>query len=84
MINTIRFLRAAILAIGLFTTTAAQAILLFSIDTENDRLMQLDSATGAVTDIGPLGDDAFDIDLALTEDGRLWGLNTNGGVRVDL
>ena len=46
--------------------------------------MLVDSVTGAVTDVGPLGDNAFDIDLAVSSDGRLWGLNSEFETRVDL
>ena len=73
-----------VIAGTLLAVPAAQAVLLYSVDTTNDQLVRLDSVTGAVTDIGALGQNAFDIDLALTSDGRLWGLNAQSGTRVDL
>ena len=59
------WITAAVLAIAVLAAPGAQAVLLYSVDVGNDRLMLLDSVTGAVTDIGPLGDNALDIDLAL-------------------
>jgi len=77
-------IRGALMALGMLAAAAADAEQLYSIDVANDRLMSLDSTTGAVTEIGPLGADALDIDLVFTADGTLWGLNSGSGTRVDL
>lgn len=73
----------AVVVAGLFAATQAYAIPLFSVNTASDQLVRIDSTTGAVTTVGSLGQNALDIDLALTADGRLWGLNSGGG-RVDI
>jgi hypothetical protein len=78
------WVQAAVFALAILGVSHSQAVTLFTVDTTNDKLMLLDSATGTVTEVGPLGDDALDIDLSLTGDGRLWGLNTDRGARVDL
>ena len=59
------------MAIAVLVAPGAHAVTLYSMDVVNNRLMLVDSVTGAVTDVGPLGDNAFDIDLAVTSDGRL-------------
>jgi len=61
-----------------------QATLLYSVDVNTDELVQIDALSGAVSVIGSLGMDAQDIDLTLTEDGRLFGLNSVIGSHVDL
>jgi hypothetical protein len=75
---------AAVLALATLFAQTIQAELLYSVDITNDELVLLDSVTGGVTVIGPLNDNAHDIDLALTSDGRLWGLNSGLGNRVDI
>ena len=65
-------------------TSKALAVSLYTIDITNDNLVRIDSTSGSVSNIGPLGFNATRIDLALTSDGRLWGLNTIFGSRVDL
>lgn len=75
---------AAALLAAMLAAPAAQAVPLYSVDVAIERLVRLDSVTGAVTDVGALGRDVHDIDLALTADGRLWGLDSQYTTRVDL
>jgi hypothetical protein len=77
--------RLSPLAASLFAAAAvllppAQAIPLYSINTSTDHLVRIDSDTGVLTSVGALGRDARDIDLALTSDGQLWGLNSGSGL----
>jgi hypothetical protein len=77
----------AALAVALSTTwggTPSRALPLFSVDVSTDELVRIESTTGAVSVVGNLGFNALDIDLARTPDGRLWGLNSQFQVRVDL
>ena len=74
----------AVLVLAVLATPEAAAESLYSVDVDGDNLMLLDSVTGVAIEIGALGDDALDIELALTLDGRLWGLNTGSGIGVDL
>lgn len=70
---------AAALAGGLLVLSQpAVAVPLFSIDTAANTLVRIDSTTGVVSTVGALGQDARDVDLTLTADGRLWGLNSGG------
>ena len=57
---------------------------LYSVDVNTDELVQINSVTGAVSVIGSLGMDAHDIDLTLTSNGQLFGLNTALTSGVDL
>lgn len=74
------FLAFAVCFIG----SGAHAGPFFSVDIASDELVRIESTTGAVSVVGALGTDAIDIDLTRTADGRLWGLNSNFGSRVDL
>ena len=87
MMNWIVFgiwVQAGVIALAISGAPQSQAASLFIIEITNDKVVLLDSVAGTVTEFGPLGDDALNIDLSLTEGGRLWGLNTNLGTRVDL
>jgi hypothetical protein len=55
-----------------------------SIEVLTDELVRIDPATGGVTVVGSLGEDARDIDLTLTPNGHLYGLNSVFQDRVDL
>jgi hypothetical protein len=55
----------------------------FSINSTADELVKINGATGEVSVVGSLGFDAMDIDLT-SFGGRLFGLNSNFGVSVDL
>ena len=57
---------------------------LYSVDVDTDELVQINSITGAVSVIGSLGMDASDIDLTLTSNGQLFGLNATLTSGVDL
>ena len=80
----IRGAAAIIAAAMLWSGHAAQAGPFFSIDSATDELVRFDSTTGAVTVVGALGTDVGDVDLTRTADGRLWGINSIFGDRVDL
>ena len=54
----------------------ATSVFFYSVDSNTDQLIHIDASTGTATVIGDLGQDARDIDLARTPDGRLWGLNS--------
>ena len=71
-------------ALCLVAAAPAGAVLLYTTDVDTDELVRIDSSTGTATVIGSLGAAASDVDLALTPDGRLWGLNSVFGSRVDL
>ena len=76
---------ATVLLAGIgFGATNGSAAPLFSVDISTHELVRVESSTGAVTVVGALGVTAFDIDLTRTADGRLWGLNSQIGSRVDL
>ncbi len=61
----------------------ADAALLYSVNVNTDELVQLDSDTGTVVNIGSLGFNALDVDLA-TVGNRLFALNSDFLNRVDL
>lgn len=50
---------------------------LFTVDVSSDRLLKLDSVTGTATDVGPVGHDMVNVDLAQI-DGTLYALNVDG------
>jgi len=56
---------------------------MFSVDITSDELVLIDPTSGNVCLVGSLQYDASDIDLAMYQ-GRLFGLNTQAGIRVDL
>ena len=56
-----------------FRSGAAQATMLYSIDVDNDRLVKVNSQTGAVVTVGGLGIDVAGAELAITQ-GRLFML----------
>lgn len=74
------FIAAAILWNG----PSAQAGPFFSVDTTTNELVRINATTGAVTVVGALGTTITDIDLTRTADGRLWGIDSVFGTRVDL
>lgn len=74
------FIAAAILWNG----PGAQAGPFFSVDTTTNELVRINATTGAVTVVGALGTTITDIDLTRTADGRLWGIDSVFGTRVDL
>lgn len=72
------------LAVTVLGSAASTAAPLFSVDSATNDLVRIESTTGAVTVVGGLGVNAFNMDLTRTADGRLWGLNSRFGNRVDL
>jgi len=74
----------AIVVLGLVTVVPpANAVSLFSVETQSNSLVLIDSETGKVNTIGTLGFDAVDTDLASFGD-RLFILNTIYQNRVDI
>jgi hypothetical protein len=60
-----------------------RASIFLSTNRDTDELVLINSVSGDVTAVGPLGFDAVDVDLAMLGT-RLFALNTNFQVRVDL
>lgn len=84
-----RFLGRSFTVVGIgaalaLASLSARAAPLFSIDSSTNDLVRIESTTGAVTVVGALGVNAFNMDLTRTADGRLWALNSRFGNRVDL
>jgi hypothetical protein len=62
----------------------AHATPFFSVDNDTDELVRIESTTGVVSVVGALGANFTDIDLTRTADGRLWGVDSIFGSRVNL
>jgi streptogramin lyase len=50
----------------------------YGIDTDNDKLVRIDTATGALTEVGPLGIDAATAGADFDANGRLWAFSADG------
>jgi len=73
----------AILLAHLHVAHLATAELFYSTDTVANSLVRIDSETGVVTTVGPLGFDATAVDLANIGT-RLFAINDDLAGRVDL
>jgi hypothetical protein len=67
----------------LVASRVGSASVFYSTNLVTDELVLINSATGDVTTVGPLGFNALDVDLVTIGD-RLFALNSNFEVRVDL
>lgn len=71
------------LAAALAVCETAHAALLYSINTQTNELVTIDSTSGVVTPVGPIGHNVHDVDLAFQND-ILFALNNDFGTRTEL